>query len=245
MKNQLLKPLAIALMLMLIPLSISTAQADQTNQGSKGDRGDKGGKGQVGPIGPMGPAGATGATGPQGPIGATGAKGADGTSASVIYAIGNPGPAGGKVFFVTDDGLHGLEAALQDQSTGIHIQWYNESSITTGAVWDGINGKQNTDRIITSQGGITYQSWGSYAALLCANYTGGGYGDWYLPSKYELNLLYLKKDVVGGFANTGYWSSTEVDNHLAWSQYFNDGLDGLQSFNEKPTPFRVRAVRAF
>ena len=32
------------------------------------------------------------------------------------YAIGDIGPAGGWVFYVTDDGLHGLEAAPVDQA---------------------------------------------------------------------------------------------------------------------------------
>ncbi|WP_431066980.1 DUF1566 domain-containing protein [Methylotuvimicrobium sp.] len=150
------------------------------------------------------------------------------------YAIGDTGPGGGIVFFVSDDGKHGLEAAPEDQSTG--IQWFNGSFIATGAVWDGINGERNTDRIIISQGG------GSYAALLCANYTGGGYGDWYLPSKFELNLLYQQKDLVGGFATLLYWSSTELASNLAWAQSF---FDGLQVTSPKGNPLRVRAVRAF
>jgi hypothetical protein len=151
------------------------------------------------------------------------------------YAIGDTGPGGGIVFFVSDDGKHGLEAAPGDQSTG--IQWFNGSFILTGAVWNGINGERNTDRIITSQGH------GSYAALLCANYTGGGYGDWYLPSKYELNLLYQQKAVVGGFATSGnYWSSTEDGSYYAWFQNF---YHGDQNAWDKANTFRVRAVRAF
>jgi hypothetical protein len=39
-----------------------------------------------------------------------------------------------------------------------------------------------------------------------------GFGDgWRLPTKDELNLLYQHKDVVGAFANGGfYWSSSET-----------------------------------
>jgi hypothetical protein len=125
------------------------------------------------------------------------------------------------------------------------VQWWNGSFTVTGAVWNGLNGGRNTDRIINSQGA------GSYAALLCANYTGGGYGDWYLPSKYELNQMYINigqgaaaplTNNVGGFAEYGYWSSTETLAFGAWYQYFSNGH---QSNNTKDNSLRVRAVRAF
>ena len=44
--------------------------------------------------------------------------GGGGSNPTVIYAIGDTGPSGvGIVFYVTDGGLHGLEAAPSDQST--------------------------------------------------------------------------------------------------------------------------------
>jgi hypothetical protein len=50
--------------------------------------------------------------------------------------------------------------------------------------------------------------------------------------------------VVGGFANSYYWSSSEVDdyNNGAWSQFFGDGnlFD-----NHKDAELCVRAIRAF
>ena len=102
---------------------------------------------------------------------------------------------------------------------------------------DGINGGlANTERIIIQAGA------GSYAAQLCANYKGGNYADWYLPSIYELNLLYLQQNVVGGFANLCYWSSTEGSNDDAWRQFFDIGS---QSNYSKFSTFGVRAVRAF
>ena len=95
-----------------------------------------------------------------------------------------------------------------------------------------------------------------YAALVAANYsiqddgtslcTGAAtetcYGDWYLPSKFELNLLYAQKSVVGGFANSYYWSSTEASSTSAWLQNFRRGIQ--TNFN-KYDANRVRAVRAF
>jgi hypothetical protein len=113
----------------------------------------------------------------------------------------------------------------------------------------------NTALIVAAQ--INDTVGGNFAAKVAADYsvqddgttdcTGATnetcYGDWYLPSKVELNLLYNQKTVVGGFANFFYWSSTETDSNYAWSQDF---LNGLQfSPNKFFTSIRVRAVRAF
>jgi hypothetical protein len=146
---------------------------------------------------------------------------------------------GGIIFYLDTSGCHGLISAPNDQPTAqiTGIQWYNGSNTVTNAVRDGMGaGEFNTERIIADQGT------GSYAAEVCANYIGGNYGDWYLPSKYELNLLYLQKTVVGGFTVYWYWSSTEFDNNIAWGQNFNTGGQG--SGLKSGTSF-VRAVRAF
>ncbi|MDB4036557.1 DUF1566 domain-containing protein [Polaribacter sp.] len=87
----------------------------------------------------------------------------------------------------------------------------------------------------------------SPAATVCNEYSvtvdGVTYGDWYLPSKHELNLLYIERAAVGGFTTNYYWSSTENDNNLAWEQDFLD--DGYQTDSNKGGTFSVRAVRAF
>ena len=153
---------------------------------------------------------------------------------------------GGKVFYVYDGGLHGLIAALADQGTSSGTQWDNGDSKLTGTTGDGVGaGAMNTTIIAATQMDDTPN--GNFAAKLCANYSvkaadGVTYGDWYLPSKAELALLYKQKAVVGGFANATYWSSTETSSNNAWSQYF---LNGQQGNNRKFKPFRVRAVRAF
>jgi Protein of unknown function (DUF1566) len=152
------------------------------------------------------------------------------------YVIGDTGPAGGKVFFVSADGLHGLEAALTDQ--GEDVPWNNNGkNIANNAVRDGVNaGSLNTQLITSNQGK------GNYAAQLCAAYRGGGYGDWYLPSAGELALLYQQKNAVGGFDNDRYWSSTEIDDADVWIGYLNGGGQGNNSKNDK---LAVRAIRAF
>jgi hypothetical protein len=157
------------------------------------------------------------------------------TTAAVGLHIIGESYGGGIVFFICDGGQHGLVAADVDQSTG--IQWYNGSFSTTNAVRDKLySGANNTERIINSQG------IGGYAAQICANYQGGDYGDWYLPSKSELNLLYLQKVALGGFENDSYWSSSEFGTIDAWGLNFNDG-----SLNNIPKDgtLHVRAIRAF
>src|SRR5674476_46273 len=61
-------------------------------------------------------------------------------------------------------------------------------------------GSANTDKIITQNGAAS-----TYAAGLARAYTDGVYHDWYLPSKEELNQLYLNRVAIGGFDTTTYW----------------------------------------
>ena len=154
---------------------------------------------------------------------------------------------GGIVFYVYDNGQHGLIAAVADQSTG--MQWYNGTFRYTGTTGDGLGaGVMDTAMIVAIQAvdNQPFQIPGNFAAKLCADYsvTIGSitYGDWYLPSKYELNLLYLQQAVVGGFTGFYYWSSTEVDNITALTQEF---LSGSQSSLVKGGTFSVRAIRSF
>ncbi len=85
--------------------------------------------------------------------------------------------------------------------------------------------------------------WNS-AKQLCDNYNEGGFSDWRLPNKNELNFIYLllHRRKIGGFASNYYWSSTEEDDNDAWIQYFNSGNQASYS---KASKDKVRAVRAF
>jgi hypothetical protein len=66
---------------------------------------------------------------------------------------------------------------------------------------------------------------------------------WHLPTKDELNVLYLNQNVVGGFAVNLYWSSTEYDRYDAWFQIFFNGHQS--NYYKTYANIRVRAVRAF
>lgn len=148
----------------------------------------------------------------------------------IIAYILQPGDPG----YVANE-THGIIAAPSDQSTG--IAWWNGSLIVTGATGTALGtGKANTAAIVEAQGE------GSYAAKICDDLVLGGYDDWYLPSKDELDKLYQNTVVIGGFAFAFYWSSSEFNFGDAWVQSF---VFGNQFSNYKDNPLRLRAVRAF
>jgi hypothetical protein len=150
---------------------------------------------------------------------------------------------GGIVFYVYDNGRHGLIAATTDQDPG--IEWYNGTKRYTNSAGDGVGaGEMNTALIIALQ--TNDNQTGNFAAKVCADYSvtvdGVNYGDWYLPSKFELVLMFIQKDVIGGFKDDYYWSSTEFSSLSAWSQNFSNG----SQYNlNKSLPYGVRAIRAF
>ncbi len=169
------------------------------------------------------------------------------TTLYAIYTTGTDvlrkiGPGGGWVFY--DAGSNQswgryLEAAPSDVST--YLRWYNGVNKTTGATATAIGtGLANSETIKTSQG----ENYRSYAAGLARAMTYGGYTNWYLPSKDELNQMYLnlKKSGVGGLAFDSYWSSSEYSSDWAWGQSFSTGE---QYYGLKEGPLYVRSVRAF
>jgi hypothetical protein len=149
---------------------------------------------------------------------------------------------GGIIFWLDASGQHGLIIAGTDQ--GI-FEWNNGTNKYIGTQGDGLySGAMNTAIIVASQ--MADDQSGEFAAKVCADYAvqtdeyDYAYGDWYLPSGYELMLLSLNKDLIGGLANT-YWSSTEDSNTNALSFSFDLGPKSVA----KNTSINVRAIRAF
>jgi hypothetical protein len=351
-----LKPLAIALLLGLMPLSFTSAVAAVDNRGPAGPTGPagktgpagpagaKGAAGASGPVGPIGPIGPQGPSGLRGPAGANGTNGVngtpglagapgtdgtpgapgnnggpgkdgingirgsdgsdgtdgtpgtpgvdgtpgtpgnngingingidgknspDGTAAGDMtfwngtewimlpagaqntylktcegvptwvvtdcpsgFVIGDTGPGGGIVFNVTPDGLHGLEAAPEDQPVA---QWGCSGTDITGTLAAIGTGQANTAAIVAgcSDAGT--------AAKVADAYSMGPFDDWYLPSQDELNLMYLQKIALKITVNW-YWSSTQSYDAGAINQSFLDGaLDG----NAKDIGLTFRPIRSF
>lgn len=163
------------------------------------------------------------------------------SSSLINYLSGTTGPAGGIVFYDKGNVTNGwryLESANADIAG---IPWWNGTLITTGATATIVgSGLQNTNTIIAAQGS------GNYAAIAAKNYIQGGYKDWYLPSKDELNLIYqnLKVKGLGNLNNDFYWSSSEFNVNAAYRQVFTNqgGVDAGWKYFTNGT---VRPVRAF
>jgi uncharacterized repeat protein (TIGR02543 family) len=184
------------------------------------------------------------------------------TPSSPPFAIGDPGPSCvGKVFYITNDGYSGLEAAPadwyaeagdpssvwiagdsyvdEDTSETIHKTQSTLNGNTSTAIGTGL---ANTEAIIAQVNGVGGTET-LYAAKLCRDYDGGGLNDWFLPSKDELAQLYAQRDVQksGGFADASYWSSSEYSARDAYTQNFEDGTqkESYKSFERKPRPVRA------
>ena len=156
-----------------------------------------------------------------------------------LFVAGDPGYVAGET--------HGLIAAPYDQST--NAEWGCLGTSIPGADGTAIGtGYQNTIDIVNANCSSYYGS--PLAAYICDTLTLGGYDDWFLPSKDELNLMYqnigpgnnLGVGNVGGFVSNIYWSSSEIDNSYAWRHGFTFGFNnnGAKLFDHC-----VRAIRAF
>ena len=166
--------------------------------------------------------------------------------------VGDVGPGGGTIFYV-------------DMSRAAGSQFWEVGSDLGTAGW-GCSGTDisGTGMAIgtgaTNTGLINVGCGTAGIAARVASAPAGGFSDWFLPSKDELNQLCkyastqstavadqaVQCDNTGtllpGFASGFYWSSSQYSTIDAWFQYLYNGdqANGLKNFS-----LRVRPVRAF
>lgn len=170
-----------------------------------------------------------------------------------IYEIGDEGPGGGIVFYVSEDGFD-----VYDGKGGVTVCHYLEMSKNTL----GISNWLPEDRSVATQNGLGYGKSNTYKIINtytsenktssnCAAYACSLYktetteeGEWFLPSKDELNLLYetMNARVLADARDVYFWSSSSCYNYTAWYQRFSDGT---QDDYYKADTSSVRAIRAF
>jgi hypothetical protein len=177
-------------------------------------------------------------------------------SAAIVYNVGDTGPGGGKIFYkattpfacgptrsATCTYLEAAPTSGTNAWTDAVYPWSGNTTVEIGARANGTaigTGYENTLAIVGQDpGGGTADR----AATKARAYRGpNNLSDWFLPSKDELNRLYLQRATVGVFVANAYWSSSEDSANFAWYQFFDDGN---QHDGYKYGTRYVRPVRAF
>ncbi|MGA0827819.1 MAG: hypothetical protein ACO3PW_10750, partial [Gemmobacter sp.] len=175
--------------------------------------------------------------GTSGPRTVTVAKEPDWCTDPALVAAASPGAVcqDGSVYAGTIGG-NALFTTTTDQG---QFSWNNGTTnyTNTGATSTS-NGLANTNTLVAlADAGAPYN-----AANACRSLG----SEWYLPSRDELNVLYVNRAAIGGFNPSGaiyagwYWSSPDIYTTNAWCQRFTDGS---QHSREKYYVMSVRCVR--
>jgi hypothetical protein len=167
------------------------------------------------------------------------------TQNTILYKIGDIGPAGGIIFYDKGNRIGGwryLEAAPPE--TEVKAPCYGTMEFSASEYYGDRRvgaGKENTEKYISlfqrRGGGINTAPW------LCNELDINGFDDWYLPTLDELlyiyNNLYLKE--IGGFINAIYWSSF---NSNVWVHCIDFSNGSERTFTDRYS-HQVRAIRRF
>ena len=178
--------------------------------------------------GPQGPAGPQGPQGPQGPAGADGQGGV--TTAGTNVTITGSGTVSDPYVVNANGGTPTYTIGLWPELGGY-------------VFWVSADGKHGLVAETQDQGTATwYEAQNLISNPSTHSVNGQKFRDWRMPTRFELNEMYVQRVAIGGFAISPYWSSTEVDNVIGWGQNF---FDGFQSNYLKFIDYYVRSVRAF
>lgn len=150
------------------------------------------------------------------------------------FYISGKGPAGGTVFYVTSDGLHGMEygPALSSSGWGCSGQFLGVTDTAIGT------GASNTSKILSKC------SEKNTAAAMARAFSLNGYADWFLPSEEEaiaLSKVFKFPTYVYGCVN--HMTSTEKGPLV----YSNVACNGAISSSSKLSPQGIgfTPVRSF
>ena len=141
----------------------------------------------------------------------------------------------------------GLICALENQSEGIEWILGGDSQTTeNGNTLEAIGTGQTNTTAMMNQAGYT-----GGAAQAADDYSvtdnGVTYTDWFLPSKDELNEMYLQKALIEAAAGSAfggnYWSSSEHNDDKTYIHNLINGADSRTTKNNEVP--RVRAIRTF
>ena len=168
------------------------------------------------------------------------------TTTPATFSIGQS-YKGGIITYILQSGDPGYDANVN------HGLITSTIEVSSGAIWgcSGTNisgclnglgtGAVNSQHILTA-----CTTSGIAAKVITDVFPLNGYSDWYLPSRDELRTLSLIRPYLPevNFNNVFYWSSSQVFDDSAWSEYFTPG-SVKDSMVSKSTLCKVIAMRSF
>jgi hypothetical protein len=131
---------------------------------------------------------------------------------------------GGIIFYIegTSPGAHGLIVSIEMLEHGI---WTDYGNKIPRGIEEGNDGNYNSSLLLKPNG---YTST-IYPVKACNDYRGGGYSDWFLPSRWQLRKLYDQKELIKTLVKdmnyfSSYWSSNASGSYsLSYGMVFNSG----------------------
>jgi len=172
---------------------------------------------------------------------------------------------GGIVYYVSNDGLHGLITALANVGTPLEMWGPAVSqSEASGTSQDLGSGRSNTTKLIAAIARYRSNNPGSTwnniktAAELCTELTVQSgqftFTDWFLPSRAELIELFKSKNLLASegvsIPANNYWTSSEGDGNAAgWSAYYVNFYEATQivsgNSDKEGWKIGIRPIRSF
>ncbi len=145
----------------------------------------------------------------------------------VTVAIGKRGLGGGIVFHIDGPKAYEVSEVLGRYET--HIR-----ALTAEC------------RVYEVSGVLGKHTW-SEVKKVAEGYRGGGFSDWRLPTKEELDLVYQnlrKPGIITGQGDDWHWSSSQFSDIGYYAQSFGDGDQSYLTFIDT-NEYAVRAIRVF
>jgi TolB-like protein len=158
------------------------------------------------------------------------------------YRVGDTGPAGGLIFYDKGNNSGGwryLEAAPVEAEIRAVMNVSNINVDNTQATIG--SGRRNT-QLFVEKLRQTAGEWDT-AAQQCDDLVFGGFDDWFIPSRDELDQMYgnLKRRNLGDFKNEWYFSSTQAFTSSVHGQNFANG--SMNIYRSKTVRDYVRPIR--
>lgn len=165
------------------------------------------------------------------------------------YHIGEPGPAGGMVFY--DAGSYEgkwryLEADTEGSSHFAPFGYSRSADVALVTSADMGRGAENTDNLVDAMGNVAYlgavglRMTNSYAAKVAKEDTTDSFDDWFLPSIAELEHMNDVDALKPFIQGARLWSSSESSQTEAWAL-----VDGKRQSVPRNEFLRVLPIRIF